>query len=64
MEHTDPGGRRRSLVPATRTGHTIQRLVTRPVMRETCAPLLRRGFGDTSSILHTPPNDTKEKTEQ
>lgn len=51
----------RSLVPATRTGHSVQRLLTRLVMREACAPLLRHGFGDTSSILHPQPNDTKEK---
>lgn len=35
----------------------------RLVLREACAPLLRRGFGNTSSILPIPPNDAKE-TEQ
>ncbi|MEV0668520.1 hypothetical protein ACIBI3_43885 [Actinomadura luteofluorescens] len=58
--------RARGLVPATRTGQSVQRMVTRFVLRDTCAPLLRFGFGfgfgfgDTSSILPTPPNNTKE----
>lgn len=50
----------RTLVPGTRTGHGVQRLVTRLILRDAWAPLLRRGFGDTRSILPTPV-DTKEK---
>ncbi|MGH3491700.1 MAG: hypothetical protein ACRDRL_32885 [Sciscionella sp.] len=50
----------RGLVPATRAGLSTQRLVTPLVLREAGVPLLRRGFGDTRSILGTPPNDTKE----
>ncbi len=50
----------RGLVPATRTGQSVQRMVTRLVLRDTCAPLLRFGFGDTSSILPTSPNNKKE----
>jgi 2-polyprenyl-6-methoxyphenol hydroxylase-like FAD-dependent oxidoreductase len=43
----------RSLVPATRAGHGVQRLITRLLLRDSLVPLLRRGFGDTSSILPT-----------
>lgn len=50
----------RGLVPATRTGQSVQRMVTRLVLRDACAPPLRFGFGDTRSILPTPPNNTKE----
>ncbi|WP_329468441.1 FAD-dependent monooxygenase [Streptomyces sp. NBC_01431] len=55
--------RARGLVPAARAGQNIQRMVTRLILRDACAPLLRFGFGDTRSILPTPPNNTKE-TEQ
>ncbi|MGA8248521.1 MAG: hypothetical protein WB797_16565 [Nocardioides sp.] len=50
----------RSLVPATRVGDGIRRLVTRLILREARAPLLRRGFGDTTSILQ-PPHDMEKK---
>jgi 2-polyprenyl-6-methoxyphenol hydroxylase-like FAD-dependent oxidoreductase len=52
----------RALVPATRTGQNIQRSITRLILRDACAPLLRFGFGDTSSILPTP--DHTKDTEQ
>ena len=51
----------RSLVPATLVGHGVQRMVTRLILRDACAPLLRRGFGDTRSILHPTLPDVKEK---
>ncbi|HET6738959.1 MAG TPA: hypothetical protein VFH76_08495 [Kribbella sp.] len=40
-------------MPATRAGHGVQRLITRLLLRDSLVPLLRRGFGDTSSILPT-----------
>lgn len=54
----------RSLVPATRVGHGVQRLATRLILRDACAPLLRRGFGDTRSILPTITHDMKEKEKE
>ncbi|MBN9609847.1 MAG: hypothetical protein BGO26_18045 [Actinobacteria bacterium 69-20] len=47
----------RGLVPATRVGLAAQRLIMPLVLRDVCVPLLRRGFGDTSSILRTAAND-------
>ncbi|GAA1567888.1 MULTISPECIES: FAD-dependent monooxygenase [Kribbella] len=45
----------RSLVPATHAGHEFQRAIARLILRENCASLLRRGFGNTSTILPTTP---------
>lgn len=41
----------RSLVPATRIGLATQSAVTRLILRDAFTGLLRRGYGDTSSIL-------------
>ncbi|GAA2986258.1 FAD-dependent monooxygenase [Streptosporangium longisporum] len=41
----------RSLVPATRTGLATQSAVTRLVLRNAFSGLLRRGYGDATSIL-------------
>ncbi|WP_282781907.1 MULTISPECIES: FAD-dependent monooxygenase [unclassified Nocardia] len=41
----------RSLVPATRTGIAVQTLVSSVVMRDAFVGLLRRGYGDTTSVL-------------
>lgn len=41
----------RSLVPATRPGIAAQHLISRLVLRDLFTGLLRRGYGDTTSIL-------------
>ncbi|MFE9390117.1 FAD-dependent monooxygenase [Streptomyces sp. NPDC006784] len=41
----------RSLVPASRTGIAAQHLISRLVLRDLFSGLLRRGYGDTTSIL-------------
>ncbi|WP_165945557.1 hypothetical protein [Micromonospora sp. KC606] len=41
----------RSLVPATRIGLATQSAVTRLILRDAFTGLLRRSYGDTSSIL-------------
>jgi hypothetical protein len=51
-----PGNDRPSKQPPTVTPGLL-------VLREACAPPLRCGFGDTGSILPTPPSNAKE-TEQ
>ncbi|WP_030517756.1 FAD-dependent monooxygenase [Nocardia sp. NRRL WC-3656] len=41
----------RSLVPPSRVGVATQRLITRLMLHDSFAPLLRLGFGNTASIL-------------
>jgi 2-polyprenyl-6-methoxyphenol hydroxylase-like FAD-dependent oxidoreductase len=51
----------RGLVPATRAGRRAQRVLTRLVLRDAAAPLLRFGFGDVGSILPNPSHHPKER---
>lgn len=50
--------------PAAGVGLSVQRLVTRLVLRDTDAPLLRRGFGNISSIIRSMPTTHSKPHEE